>query len=472
MGVRVVPSPLDLLASAELVVGEIDMFAKVRAEAEGAVFDDEAQMAKLDRGVAEVITDFRIRVGTLLRADNVSLLVGAGASVCGGGPLLGSVPLSLERALIRSGVEAGVPGAWMDLFYAAVRSLNPDVAVPSSAEEMEARLEGEQTPLAVNLEALLVLLSSWRAALECSFSELTLVNGTSVSMGKAVVDEAITRVSRELVVLCDLPITGSTYTLDAHRRLLKRLLLRPLNLKRASLFTLNYDNLLEKAADAEGIVLVDGFVGAQKRTFRPESYDQDLYFPAETTEGRVSRLDRVLHLYKLHGSVSWQTEEPDLSNPYGVYCVQGVAGEGGSLIFPTPTKYGDTLGMPYAELFRRFARSVVRPQSVLFVFGYGFGDEHVNAIIRQALAVPSFTLVIVDPYAPKPNPKGGFVSRLRAQGDPRVWVAGGTELGSFEGFVGNLMPDLQDEDMLSRVMATRRAISDPGVTGPKADEVE
>lgn len=28
-----------------------------------------------------------------------------------------------------------------------------------------------------------------------------------------------------------------------------------------------------------------------------------------------------------------------------------------------------------------------------------FGDEHVNAIIRQALAVPSFTLVIVDPNA-------------------------------------------------------------------------
>ena len=53
-----------------------------------------------------------------------------------------------------------------------------------------------------------------------------------------------------------------------------------------NIFTLNYDTLIEQAADAEGVVLLDGFVGTQRRIFRPESYQQDLYFPAETTEGR------------------------------------------------------------------------------------------------------------------------------------------------------------------------------------------
>src|SRR5262249_10384655 len=146
---------------------------------------------------------------------------------------------------------------------------------------------------------------------------------------------------------------------------------------------------VEQAADADGIVILDGFVGTIRRTFRPESYEQDLYFPAATTEGNVHRLDRVVHLYKLHGSLTWRSEDPSPENPYGI----GFASTGtpkSPLIFPTPAKYDETLGMPYSELFRRFAHAVVRPQSVLIVIGYGFGDEHVNTIIKQALSIPSF----------------------------------------------------------------------------------
>ena len=46
--------------------------------------------------------------------------------------------------------------------------------------------------------------------------------------------------------------------------------------------------------------------GTVNRTLRSESYHYDLYYPGETTEGRVSRVDRVLHLYKLHGSINWR----------------------------------------------------------------------------------------------------------------------------------------------------------------------
>lgn len=124
------------------------------------------------------------------------------------------------------------------------------------------------------------------------------------------------------------------------------------------------------------------------------------------------------------------------------------------LIYPTPAKFGETMGMPYAELFRRLAGTLVRPQSILFVVGYGFGDDHVNAIIRQALAVPSFTLVIVDPA-----PKSGFVTTLREQKDRRVWIAEGPTVGTLAGFVENVLPDLRDEEIRKKVLATHRALA-------------
>jgi hypothetical protein len=230
-------------------------------------------------------------------------------------------------------------------------------------------------------------------------------------------------------------------------------LTRPLNLKRVNVFTLNYDTLVEQAADAEGVVLVDGFVGTVRRVFRPESYDHDLYFPAETTEGRVHRFDRVAHLYKLHGSITWRAGQPDWNNPYGVAAGPDEPNEQTALIYPTPAKIGETLGMPYAELFRRFAGAVVRPQSTLFVLGYGFGDDHVNAIIRQALTVPSFTLVIVDP-----NPISDFVEALKSASDRRVWIFSGRTFGTFGGFVERVLPDLRDEDVRRKIAATWRAL--------------
>src|SRR5690606_7679700 len=112
---------------------------------------------------------------------------------------------------------------------------------------------------------------------------------------------------------------------------------------------------------------------------------------------------------------------------YGIKCTTAVTdGDERLLIYPTPAKYGETLGMPYSELFRRFAGTVVRPQAVLIAIGYGFGDDHVTAVIHNALAIPSFTLVIVDP-----RPTSDFVAKLRETRDTRVWIVQGPNIGTF-----------------------------------------
>jgi len=441
--------------SEQFDVGGEDLLAGTRASGQ----TDEAQVDKAR--MEDLLADIRIRIGTLLKIDTVSFFLGAGASVGCGGQLIGSIPIAVERLLQEDGISGRTSPRvqrWLKLFYVAVHRCG-ETSAPidrkAILDRRETLVTDDSQALKVSFEKLLALLHRWRAAIGKASTRLRLDGEFPLDVSLKDLEECINRATHALAKVCDLPSRGKELGLYTFRTFVRKVLTRPLNLKRVSIFTLNYDTLLEQAADAEGVVLLDGFVGTQRRIFRPESYEQDLYFPAETTEGRVHRFDRVLHFYKLHGSITWVLDEQSLENPYGVrdqaFDTQGTKR---LLIYPTPLKYGETLGMPYAELFRRFGTALVRPQSVLFVVGYGFGDEHVNAIIRQALAIPSFTLVIVDPA-----PKSDFVKTLRQQRDQRIWVAEGPSIGTFTGFVEHLLPDLREEEIQKKVLATHRALA-------------
>ena len=47
------------------------------------------------------------------------------------------------------------------------------------------------------------------------------------------------------------------------------------------------------------------------------------------------------------------------------------------------------------ELFRDFAAAICRPNSTIVTYGYGFGDEHINRVLRDMLTIPSTHLVII-----------------------------------------------------------------------------
>jgi len=455
----------ELLLEAKFEVGGEDQVATMRSKyAEEP--HDEAQNQTLNEEWRDFVERIQIRTGTLLKTDTVSFLLGAGASKECGGVLIGKIPLELERALLCDGIlgqNNPRVRAWLKNFYLAVARAKGDpggIPITRAAiiERRNALAGDDSEELPVNLEMLLSLLHRWRSALPRDGGRLRLDGNPPMDLLGEDIDECSHRVTRALADRCRLPAKDADPNgFRAYKDFVRKVLTRPLNLKRTNLFTLNYDTLIEQASDAEGVVLIDGFVGALRRIFRPEAYDQDLYFPAETTEGRVHRLDRVAHLYKLHGSITWSGEDPDWDNPYGVVAAAIAPVDRRSiLIYPTPTKFGEALGMPYAELFRRFATAVVRPQSTLFVLGYGLGDEHVCSIIRQALAVPSFTIVIADP-----DPKSEFVQRLRAENDQRVWIFSGRTFGTFSGFVRHVLPDLRDEEVRRKVMTTYRALA-PG----------
>ena len=119
------------------------------------------------------------------------------------------------------------------------------------------------------------------------------------------------------------------------------------------------------------------------------------------------------------------------------------------MIYPTSSKKEYTLNFPYSELFRKFADRLQQPEAVLFVVGYSFYDEHINDIIYQALANPSFTLIIVDFNGTKND---GEIKRLNDLKDPRIIICQGEELGDFKYFSKELLPTIDQEDTRAKVM--------------------
>lgn len=403
---------------------------------------------------ADFVKETRIRIGTILKSQRISILLGAGASRAAGGPVLAHIPPEIETEVSAGGVHDEKLEPWLLAFYAACKKVS-DRSMPDTEVAIRERLYTEtREPLEANYERVLFALHVWEEALSNEAKQVVASDGEEWEFGRIAAQTAREKLTAALIKRCVLPHVGAgDDALSTHREMVRRLLARPTTLQRVSVFTVNYDTLIEQAADAEGAVLIDGFVGNVNRVFRPESYDYDLYFPAETTEGPIHRLDRVLQLYKLHGSVTWRSVEPSWENPFGIESRQDpVSDVEAAVIYPTPAKYGAALAMPYAELFRRLASSIVRPQSVLITIGYGFPDEHLNAIIRQALAIPSFTLIVVDP-----KPKSEFVTTLVSRPDQRVWMFSG-ELGYFEKFVEIALPDLRDSEVERKVAETFNAV--------------
>ena len=219
---------------------------------------------------------------------------------------------------------------------------------------------------------------------------------------------------------------------------------RPLNLKRANIFTLNYDLAFEYAFDKLGVFYIDGFAGFHKRYFKPETFEYDMFYPGSTTAGKVQRIEKVVRYFKLHGSISWiNSEKRDANNLYGIEelpipLIDKSDIKDDTIIYPSAVKKSYTLDFPYSELFRQFASTISHSQSVLVTVGYSFADEHINDIIFQALSNPSFTLIIL---AYSSNPE---IERIKKLNDSRIIILEGNYISDFIVLADKLMPDFYD----------------------------
>lgn len=175
---------------------------------------------------------------------------------------------------------------------------------------------------------------------------------------------------------------------------------------RLNIFTTNYDRLIETGAEIAGLHLIDRFIGNISPIFRSSRLDIDMHYNPPGIRGEPRYLEGVVRFSKLHGSIDWLQYGNDIRRlglPFGSSSVMPYLNVAGfpdvtaheMMIFPNAAKDQETANYPYVELFRDLASAICRPNSTLVTYGYSFGDEHINRVIRDMLTIPSTHLVII-----------------------------------------------------------------------------
>ncbi len=187
--------------------------------------------------------------------------------------------------------------------------------------------------------------------------------------------------------------------LDVHIKFVKCLAAR--SVPHVKIFSLNYDPLIERAAENAKVRLCDGFNGHEHANFDASTFEERIFRIRGTHRGRQSdETSKPLHLLKLHGSLGWYQHDS-----HGVcrcgFSVSIPENTKRLMIPPQRRKADDTMTQPYQALWSAFRGALGQdhnPLHRLACIGYGFADEHVNTLIENALARTDFTVLIFTKY--------------------------------------------------------------------------
>jgi hypothetical protein len=210
--------------------------------------------------------------------------------------------------------------------------------------------------------------------------------------------------------------------------------------KEVNIFTTNIDVFTEKAIEDVGLEFNDGFNGRFNPSFSLSNFHKTR-FKRSLHFDNVSEIP-VFNVLKLHGSLTWRLQEestivfsPGLDHvaeatqirfPPGTLVpieadtttnTLGVAADGmtphGSIapfiaayedlliVNPTKDKFKHTiLNYTYYELLRIFSNELEKDNTVLFVMGFSFADEHIREIVLRAANSNPTLLVYVIAYTP------------------------------------------------------------------------
>lgn len=378
---------------------------------------------------------FRAHLASILRLENIGVLLGAGASVGAGGKTMAEL---WEHFKTQSANEE----KWL--------RAEGYFGNKSNSEDTEVSCHSSGPP---NVEALLDTLA-------ISISEWKRVKDNKLAEGlkaRAAIYRAVIAASKlnnawwKTVSGPDL----SESKLSDHRKMLQRFSsARQPGQSSPWIFTTNYDLAIEWAADSIDLNIINGFLGVHSRKFSPQSFD--LGYRNVQARGEAQFGTYNVYLAKLHGSLTWK--EANDGQFYELQASEGWRGIQEFLsnpnsdlpftVMPSAAKYVQTVGFVLGELLRRFAEFLSRPQAALIVSGYGFGDEHINRLLHSAFLNPTFQLVV---YIPKFIGKENLndlpiaIKKLVELENPRVTIVGGAYFDAFADHLPD--PAIYNEDL-------------------------
>ena len=232
-------------------------------------------------------------------------------------------------------------------------------------------------------------------------------------------------------------------TIDLYETFYQKITYRNKDFSRVNIFTTNNDLFNERVLDKLNINYNNGFGGGLDKYFNPARFGYTFSKRIEASVEKYEPLDNMIYLYKLHGSINWIEEEGNsLFNIKEVKIDERYKpNDKNVLIYPNPLKQGKSLTAPYSDIIREFQRKLLLQNSVLFVVGYSFSDEHINNIIYQALSTnSSLSIVIFGDYSKK---------SIFKVNDKRIYKVYGEvkdeKIHYFEYIVNELIPNLNED---------------------------
>lgn len=214
------------------------------------------------------------------------------------------------------------------------------------------------------------------------------------------------------------------------------------SLKRANIFTTNYDGLIAHVAeqmiqsDRWDFILNDGGAGFVKRMLQTRNFSR--YVKDQGVFDRHERSIPQINLVQPHGSIYWYKKEEQILISYGrvaakkrIEKVPLLTYEGFEeiltsdkkteedlegikygldedaiaafweeyeklpIVNPTKWKFHETVFEEhYYQSLRFLSYELERPNSVFIVFGFSFADEHILNLVKRSLSNPTLKIYI------------------------------------------------------------------------------
>lgn len=138
---------------------------------------------------------------------------------------------------------------------------------------------------------------------------------------------------------------------------------------------------------------MDGFTYDSNPRFDADNFEWNLVkdIPNLAT-AELEYKKQVINLIKLHGSLTWERKDS------GVYRRGKDKVVNPLMIFPSSEKYMQSYLEPYFDLFSKFQELINRPNTLLIVNGFSFGDEHISQMVHHAIMHNGGLAVMISDY--------------------------------------------------------------------------